>query len=65
VEVEEEDGNIEEMKECEWRCNKQYMSLAPVRWDDGEEIDVKLNMVDFNNKEITIQQNNSIVLRNY
>ena len=65
VEVEEEDGNIEEMKECEWRCNKQYMSLAPVRWDDGEKIDVKLNMVDFNNKEITIQQNNSIVLRNY
>ena len=65
VEVEEEDGNIEELKQCESRCNKQYMSLAPVRWEDAEEIDVKLSMVDLKNKEIMIQQNNSIALRNY
>ena len=65
VEVEEEDGNIEEMKECEWRCNKQYMSLAPVRWEDAEEIDVTLSMVDLKNKEIMIQRNFSIALRNY
>jgi len=61
----EEDRSIEEMKQCEWRCNKQYMSLAPVHWDDAEEINVKLKMVDLQNKEITIQQNNSIALPNY
>jgi len=62
---EKEDRSIEEMKQCEWRCNKQYMSLAPIYWDEAEEINVKLKMVDLQNKEITIQQNNLIALPNY
>jgi len=64
-EEEKEDRSIEEMKQCEWRCNKQYMSLAPIHWDDAEEINVKLKMVDLQNKEITIQQNNLVALPNY
>ena len=64
--VEEEDGNIEEMKQWEWRCNKQYMSwILYTGWNDIEEINVMLSLVDLENKEIMIQQNNSIALRNY
>ena len=58
------DKTVEEMKQCEWRCNKQYMSLAPVPWDDAEEIEVNFNMVDLQNKEFRIQ-NKAIALENY
>mmetsp|Transcript_3185 Transcript_3185/g.4904 ORF Transcript_3185/g.4904 Transcript_3185/m.4904 type:complete len:542 (-) Transcript_3185:80-1705(-) len=58
------DKTAKEMKQCEWRCNKKYMSLAPLPWDNAEEIEVNFNMVDLTNKKLRIQ-NNSIALRNY
>jgi len=58
------DKTAEEMKQCEWRCNKKYMSLAPLPWDNAEEIEVNFNIVDLTNKKLRIQ-NNSIALRNY
>jgi len=54
----------QEMRQCEWQCNKQYMSLVPVPWDDAEEIEVNFTIVDLENKESRIQ-NNSIALKNY
>ena len=44
------DKSVEEMKQCEWRCYQQYMSLAPVPWDNAEEIEVNFNIVDLENQ---------------
>jgi hypothetical protein len=60
-----DDSAADEMKDCEWRCNKQYMSLAPVLWDDAERLKIKVNMVDLNNTDIVIETNSTPVLANY
>ena len=60
-----DDSAADEMKDCKWRCNKQYMSLAPVLWDDAERLKIKLSMVDLNNIDIVIETNSTPVLANY
>ena len=60
-----DDSAADEMKDCKWRCNKQYMSLAPVLWDDAERLRIKLSMVDLNNTDIVIKTNSTPVLANY
>jgi hypothetical protein len=64
-ETDYDDSAADQMKDCEWRCNKQYMSLAPVLWDDAERLKIKLSMVDLKNTEIVIETNSTPVLANY
>jgi|AntRauTorckE5430_2_1112549.scaffolds.fasta_scaffold02551_2 hypothetical protein len=64
-ETDYDDSAVDEMIDCEWRCNKQYMSLAPVLWDDAERLRIKLSMVDLNNTDIVIKTNSTPVLANY
>ena len=61
----DESSITDKMKDCEWRCNKQYMSLAPVPWDDAEEIKMNISTVDLKNKEIFIKTNSTPALVNY
>jgi hypothetical protein len=65
LETDYDDSAADQMKDCEWRCNKQYMSLAPVLWDDAKRLKIKLSMVDLNNTDIVIETNSTPVLANY
>ena len=64
-ETDYDDSAADQMKDCEWRCNKQYMSLAPVLWDDAERLKIKLSMVDLKNTDIVIETNSTPVLANH